>query len=48
MIPLKFLCDLGLVNQPVKFNIKWLITFEQDYQKLYETKPNQEDDALPT
>ena len=37
MILLGFLCDLGLVNQPVKFNTKWLITFEQDYQKLFET-----------
>ena len=26
-IPLRFLCDLGLVNQPVKLNTKWLITF---------------------
>ena len=34
MIPLRFLCDLGLVNQLVKFNTKWLVTFEQDYQKL--------------
>ena len=48
MIPLSFLCDLGLVNQPVKFNTKWLIIFEQDYQKLIETKANQENDALPT
>ena len=31
MIPLRFLCDLGLVHQPVKFNTKWLITFEQVY-----------------
>ena len=29
MIPLRFLCDLGLENQPVKFNTKLLITFEQ-------------------
>ena len=48
MILLRFLCDLGLVNQPVKFNTKWLITFEQDYQKLFETKANQVNDALPT
>ena len=48
MILLRFLCDLGLVNQPVKFNTKWLITFEQDYQKLFETKTNQANDALPT
>ena len=48
MIPLRFLCDLGLVNQPVNCNTKWLITFEQDYQKLFETKANQAKDALPT
>ena len=48
MILLRFLCDLGLVNQPVKFNTKWLITFEQDYQKLFETKANQVNNALPT
>ena len=48
MILLRFLCDLGLVNQPVKFSTKWLITFEQDYQKLFETKANQVNDALPT
>ena len=48
IIPLRFLCDLGLVNQPVKFNTKWLITFEQDYQKLFETKANQANDALLT
>ena len=41
MIPLRFLCDLGLESQPVKFNTKWLITFEQDYQKLFQTKANQ-------
>ena len=48
MILLRFLCDLGLVNQPVKFNIKWLKTFEQDYQKLFEIKANQANDALST
>ena len=47
MIPLRFLCDLGLVNQPVKFNTKWLIIFGQDYQKLFQTKANQAN-ALPT
>ena len=48
MIPLRFLCDLGLVNQPVKFNTKWLITFQQDYQKLFETKANRANDPLLT
>ena len=38
MVPLRFLCDLGLVNQPVKFNTKWLMPFEQDPQKLFEIK----------
>ena len=47
MILLMFLCDLVLVNQPFKFNKKWLITSEQDYQKLFETKANQANDALP-
>ena len=45
MIPLRFLYDLDLVNQPVKFNTKWLIKFEQDYQKLFEAKANQGNDA---
>ena len=48
MILLRFLCDLGLVNQLVKFNTKWLVTFEQHYQKLFETKANQANDALTT
>ena len=29
-IPLRFLCSLGLANQPVIFNTKWLLTFETD------------------
>ena len=48
MIPLRFLFNLNLVNQPVKFKTKWLITFEQGYQKRFETKANQPNDALPT
>ena len=47
MILLRFFCDLGLVNQPVKFNTKSLITFEQDYQNLFKTKANRANDALP-
>ena len=45
--PLRFLCDLGLVNQPLKFYTKWLLTFKTDYQRLFETKVNQTVDALP-
>ena len=48
MILLRFLCDLVLVNQPAKFNTKWLITFEQVYQKRFETKANQASNAFPT
>ena len=29
-IPLKFLCDLGLVNQCFKFNTKYILTLEAD------------------
>ena len=29
-------------------NTKWFITFEQDYQKLFETKANQANDTLRT
>ena len=38
---------MGLVNQPVKFDTKWLLTFETDYQRLFESKANQANDALP-
>ena len=38
---------MGLVNQPVKFNTKWHLTFETDYQRLFESKANQANDALP-
>ena len=47
IIPLRFLCSLGLVNQPVKFNTKWLLTYETDYQRIFESKANQANDALP-
>ena len=40
-IPLKYICNLGLVNQPIRFNTKWRITFEQDMQRLFESKINQ-------
>ena len=31
-IPLKFLCDLGLVNQCFEFNTKYILTLETDIQ----------------
>ena len=46
-IPLKDLCDLGLVNQCFKFNAKYILTLETDMQKLFETNRNQTADALP-
>ena len=47
-IPLKYICDIGLVNTPIKFNTKWRLTFETDMQALFESKGNQAADALPT
>ena len=38
---------MGLVDQPVKFNTKWLLTFETDYQRLFEINANQANNALP-
>ena len=46
-IPLKYICDLGLVNMPIKFNTKWCLTFERNMQKLFESKTNQAADGLP-
>ena len=45
-IPLKYICDLGLVNTPIKFNTKWYLTFEINMQKLFESKTNQAVDGL--
>ena len=39
-IPLKYICNLGKVNQPIRFNTKWRITFEQDMQRLFEGNTN--------
>ena len=36
-IPLKFLCDIGLVNQCFKFNKKFTLTLQTEMQKLFET-----------
>ena len=40
-IPIKFLCDIGFVNTPIKFNTKWRLTFEINMQKSFESKTNQ-------
>ena len=39
-IPLKFLCDIGFVSTPIKFNTKWRLTFETNMQRLFESKTN--------
>ena len=31
-IPLKYLCDVGLLNQCFKFNTKYILTLETDMQ----------------
>ena len=36
-IPLKFISELGFVNQPVKFDTKWKIFFEGEMSKLFES-----------
>ena len=46
-ISLKFLCDLGLVNQCFKFNTKHILKLETEIQRLFETNFNQNANALP-
>ena len=44
-IPLKYICGLGFVNQPVKFNTKWKLVFETDLFRLFESNTNLAADA---
>ena len=44
-IPLQYICDLGYVNTPIKFNTKWRLTFETNTAKLFESKANLANDA---
>ena len=46
-IPLKFLCNLVLVNQCFEFNTKYILTLETDMRKLFVTNANQSMDASP-
>ena len=39
-IPLKYICDIGYVNTPIKFNTKWRLTFETNMSRLFESKTN--------
>lgn len=36
-IPSRFLCDIGKVNHPIKFDIKIICSFETDMAKLSES-----------
>ena len=45
-LPLKFLYDLGLLNQCFKFNTKYILTLETDTQGMFETNVNQVADSL--
>ena len=44
-IPLKYICDIGYVNTPIKFNTKWKVTFETNMSRLFEIKTNLAADA---
>ena len=44
-IPLKYICDIGYVNTPIKFNTKWRLTFETNMSRLFESKTNLANDA---
>ena len=35
-IPLKYICDVGYVNTPIKFNTKWRLTFKTNMSRLFE------------
>ena len=48
-IPLQYICDIGYVNTPIKFNTKWRLTFETNAAKLFESNANLADNAaVPT
>ena len=42
---LEYICGLGLVNMPIKFNTKCRLTFETDMQRLFESNTNLANDA---
>ena len=44
--PLKFLYNVGLVNQRFTFNTNYILTLETDMQNLFETNANQANNAL--
>ena len=42
---MKYICDIGYVNNPIKFNTKWRLTFETNMSRLFESKTNLANDA---
>ena len=44
--PLKFLYDVGLVNQHFEFNTNYILILETDMQNMFETNANQANNAL--
>ena len=44
-IPLKYICGIGYINTPIKFNTKWRLTFETNMSRLFESKTNLANDA---
>ena len=40
-ISLKFIYNIGLLNQHIKFKMQWRLTFETNMQRLFESKKNQ-------
>ena len=40
-ISLKYIYNVGLVNQHIKFKTQWRLTFETNMQRLFESKENQ-------
>ena len=44
-IPLQYICDIGYVNTPIKFNTKWRLIFETNTAKLFESNANLASDA---
>ena len=39
-VPLKYICDLGKINFPIKIDIKIRLTLETDMKRLFESKAN--------
>ena len=40
-VQLKYICNIGMVNQPIRFNTHWRLTFKTNMSKLFESKKNQ-------